>query len=258
MTSPRAGPVALQLNFTSPLLAGADWDLLSRPAHYVTLTASSSDGGAHSVSWYFDVTATIVVSDASVLVAWQRLPVSGQPSVAALQVGAAAQAPLSSTADRMSWGLAYLLADTSAAATVLAPSNASRGQYIASGSLPPADAPGSPAPLIPAASTGPATGPQSGLDRPGSDMPGYPVVLNSSDARACWALCNATAGCKSWAFGIPGAACGGEQPLCWLKDAYIVDTVAAACRVSGLQVRAARWLARPRAPAARTHSRGRA
>lgn len=134
----------------------------------------------------------------------------------------------------MSWGLAYLLTDTGAAATVLAPANATRGGFMATGALPSSDAGGSPAPLIPSAPTGPASGPQVGVDRPGSDMPGYPVS-GQATASACWGLCNATAGCLSWAFGIPGAACGGEQALCWLKNAYIVAGAPNACRVSGVQ-----------------------
>ena len=82
------GGVSLALSFKSPLLAGDDWDLLSRPAHYAAITAAATDGAAHEVAWYFDITATVVVSDAGALVAWQRLPVPGAPGVAALQVRA--------------------------------------------------------------------------------------------------------------------------------------------------------------------------
>lgn len=46
----------------------------------------------------------------------------------------------------------------------------------------------------------PPTGPQPGIDRPGDDLPGYPINI-AADPNACWALCNKTAACQAWAYG---------------------------------------------------------
>eukprot|EP01084_Bolivina_argentea_P038621 71422_1 len=80
-----------------------------------------------------------------------------------------------------------------------------------------------------------ATGPQTGIDRPGDDMSGYPIKLNSSDPNICWALCNNTKGCEAWAYGIPN--CGGSDadPMCWLKSGNPNPTNNK-CRVSGSQI----------------------
>jgi hypothetical protein len=109
-----AGAVAVNVTFTSPLLMD-DWELLSRPAHYVTFDTAATDGGSHAVQVYFDVNANVVVRDGSTLVSWARMPVTGSGitgSVTALRVGATTQTPLADTNDRPSWGLAYLVADT--------------------------------------------------------------------------------------------------------------------------------------------------
>lgn len=109
-----AGPVAINMTFTSPLIMD-DWELLSRPAHYVTFDVASTDGASHAVSTYFDINGNVVVRDPSQLVSWSRLPVTGNGisgSVTALRIGATAQNPLADTNDRPSWGTAYLIADT--------------------------------------------------------------------------------------------------------------------------------------------------
>ena len=45
------------------------------------------------------------------------------------------------------------------------------------------------------------------MDNSGGDMPGMPVNVGS-DYNLCWALCNKTAGCAAWAYGVP--SCGGS------------------------------------------------
>ena len=89
----------------------------------------------------------------------------------------------------------------------------------------------------------PPTGPQAGVDRPGSDMPGYPKALPSADPNLCWKACNDTSGCVAWAYGIPKCGFGASsQPLCWLKSA-VPGSTSNACRISGAQVRRhAVWL----------------
>jgi len=78
----------------------------------------------------------------------------------------------------------------------------------------------------------PDTGIQIGVDRPGSDMPGYPVVLPSADPHLCWDMCKKTSGCVSWAYAVPRCA-GDSQPYCWLKNS-VPGSSGNACRVSGV------------------------
>ena len=232
--------VSLNMTFASPLITD-DWELLSRPAHYVTFDTASIDDAAHAVEVYFDLTGTVVVQDGGALVSWTRTPIAGvgiSRPVTALSIGATAQRPLSSTSDRASWGIAYLMADTGDAAgggavMALEYSNTTRALFASSGSLPAADNGGSPAPLFPTGGLQPATGPQKGIDRSGNDMPGSPFTLPSADPDLCWAKCNTTSGCKAWAYAVPGC----DQyatPQCWLKSDYGQPSDNK-CRVSGAQ-----------------------
>lgn len=77
----------------------------------------------------------------------------------------------------------------------------------------------------------PGTGMQVGVDRPGSDMPGFPIV--QEDPSACWKLCNTTVGCIAWAYGVASKDCD-PQPRCWLKSSA-GGTMANKCRISGVQ-----------------------
>jgi len=224
-----AGPVTLNLTFTSPQIA-TDFDLMSRPAHYVTFSAASTDGAVHHVQIYFDVTPRLVITDESTSVSFSRVSVAG--GAEALSLGNAAQAPLSSTNDRANWGVMYVLRDTGVpSGGALALSNATRSMFVASGGLPP-DSPVSPVPF--AGGAGAATGVQKGKDRSGSDMPGSPFDVPSADPNLCWAACNTTAGCKAWAFADPACDSGFKKPTCWLKGDFPPVTNAM-CRWSGYQ-----------------------
>jgi len=78
----------------------------------------------------------------------------------------------------------------------------------------------------------PPTGPQVGVDRPGGDM-SPPFKLDKADPNLCWADCNKTAGCESWAYAVPGCD-QYSDPMCWLKNVH-VGTYNTKCRVSGDQ-----------------------
>lgn len=80
--------------------------------------------------------------------------------------------------------------------------------------------------------TGP-TGPQVGIDRGGGDMSGSPFKLDKADPNLCWAQCNTTAGCESWAYAIPGCD-QYKDPTCWLKHTH-PNPGPQKCRVSGDQ-----------------------
>jgi hypothetical protein len=233
----QAGPVSIDVTFTSPLLT-EDWELLSRPAHYVTFFAAATDGKSHAVQVYFDMSGRIVMNDGTADAAWSRTTVTGvgiDSQVTALSIGAAEQNPLSTTDDSMSWGYLYVLAETdasgAAASMVLEYSNVTRSSFVSGGTIPTNDNPTSPAPLIVPGPTGPGTGPQIGVDRSGYDLPGYPITLNSSDYNLCWALCNTTDACLAWAYAETTGTCG-STPSCWLKGA-LPQTSSNPCRVSG-------------------------
>jgi len=91
----------------------------------------------------------------------------------------------------------------------------------------------------------PDTGPQQGIDRPGADLPGYPIRLSSANPNLCWDLCNKTAACLAWAYEVPTSDCGNTaNPQCWLKS---VDTGSTnnKCRVSGAKSQPGRMVRRP-------------
>jgi hypothetical protein len=230
-----AGPIALTLTFTTPQIAG-DYDLMSRPCHYFTYTLAATDGATHAVALYQDLASYIVQSNGKdELIASARVPLPGA-GAEALSLGSVYQTPLSSTNDKATWGVAYLARDTTLpSAGVLTDSYTSRQAFFTSGALPPADAP-TPAPQ--SGAKGKATGPQPGIDRSGSDMPGSPFPLPRPDPSLCWARCNATAGCLAWAYAVPSTvnpSCAQfATPQCWLKGAY-GEPSPNTCRVSGAQ-----------------------
>jgi hypothetical protein len=72
-----AGAVAVNLTFTTPQIAG-DWDLMSRPCHYLTYSVAALDGSAHAVSLYQDVTSYLVLGNGkNDLVSFGRVPLPG-------------------------------------------------------------------------------------------------------------------------------------------------------------------------------------
>ena len=235
-----AGAVAVNLTFTSPLLTH-DLELLSRPAHYVTLGVRAIDGGVHSVQWYFDLTGNTVVRDPSALIDWSRVSVAGGAATG-LRIGSVGQPLLADTNDRPSWGFAYLVAANTVnggadggAATVLEYSNVTRAGFFSGAPFPAHDNTAHPAPLLPISGYSPPTGPQVNVDRPGNDLPGSPFsVPGGASPDACYAKCNTTAGCQSWAFAAPGCMGTGAPNQCWLKSAPSAGQ-SKQCRISGNQ-----------------------
>jgi len=106
-----------------------------------------------------------------------------------------------------------------------------RSAFASTGKIPSADNPKNPIPF--SGNPGKATGPQPGKDRSGNDMPGSPFTLPSPSPELCWGHCNNTAGCKAWAYAVPGCD-QFNKPTCWLKGDYgtVSDNK---CRVSGAQ-----------------------
>ena len=111
-----AASVRINVTFTSPLLVD-DWELLSRPAHYVTVSAAADGTSPCDVQIYIDVTAQVVVRDASTSITFSRLTIdpsteekSAQTlaSQDVLQMGGSSQTPISDTKDTPNWGDIYL------------------------------------------------------------------------------------------------------------------------------------------------------
>ena len=115
-----AAHALINVTFTSPLLLD-DWELLSRPAHYVTVSAVGDGAAACDVKVYFDVTAQVVVRDASTEVQFSSVdidpsvneePLVLSPKTSAIQqalrIGASSQTPLSDAKDTPNWGDVYL------------------------------------------------------------------------------------------------------------------------------------------------------
>lgn len=117
---------------------------------------------------------------------------------------------------------------------VLEYGNTTRSAFWSTGAIPSSDNTQQPASLLPISGMTPATGPQKGIDRPGSDLPGSPFNLPSADPNLCWAACNSTAACKSWAYGVPSCGNDPAQAQCWLKS-VTADGSSNNCRVSGNQ-----------------------
>jgi len=89
----------------------------------------------------------------------------------------------------------------------------------------------------------PPTGPQSGIDRAGGDMAGSPFKMDKADPNLCWAQCNKTSGCESWAYAVPGCD-SYKDPTCWLKSGH-EGTRNEKCRVSGDQGQSSGTVKRP-------------
>jgi hypothetical protein len=115
----KASCALINLTFTSPLLLD-DWDLLSRPAHYVTASATSDAAPPCRVQIYFDITAQVVVREESTSVQWSRVTLDpsahgrGQTAHSplgqeALRIGGEVQSPLSDTNDTPNWGDVYVM-----------------------------------------------------------------------------------------------------------------------------------------------------
>jgi hypothetical protein len=186
----RKNDVELKVMFTSPLIT-SDWELLSRPTHYVTFKVTSLTKPV-KVQIYIDFSGEFVMNDAKRSMAFKTSQIKarqlGETTLTALRLGAARQTPLSSTDDLPSWGILYMVSDSSLSTTAIDYSNSTRGAFVATGALPNHDNPLSPLPLSMTTGAPVQTGPEPSVDRPGNDLPNYPV--QAADADACWRLCN--------------------------------------------------------------------
>jgi len=132
----QAGPVEFRMEFLSPLLAD-DVAELALPASYLTLTARSTDGAAHRVELYADVTGEWCVDRPHQPVEWARYLVDGQPVLA---IASSEQRVLARKGDdlRIDWGR-MLLSSPDAWRTAFGAAAKLREGFATEGSLPAGD-----------------------------------------------------------------------------------------------------------------------
>ena len=133
-----AGPVRLDVTFTSPLLLN-DLEVLARPASYVTFQAQATDGKPHAVQLYFGASPQLATNTPDQVVEWQR---STAGPLTLLRTGTKEQKVLGTKGDnvRIDWGYLYIGVDKQAE-TRLAPADVSRLAFQQSGVLPKNDDP---------------------------------------------------------------------------------------------------------------------
>lgn len=137
-----AGPVCLEVTFCSPLLLH-DFDLISRPASYITIQACSTDGQGHQVEIYLDASAEFTVDQPSQSVRWYRSSTDGLKLLALESVE---QNILQKSGDdlRIDWGTLFLALPTEWQQSCLCDANRARENFYSAGKLPPEDDPCSP------------------------------------------------------------------------------------------------------------------
>ncbi|MBZ4191690.1 glutaminase family protein [Niabella beijingensis] len=101
-----AGGVALDVNFTSPLLL-KEVDLMARPVSYITYTVKSNDGKQHDVKIYLGASSNIAVNEASQEV---EAKTANNGTLKLLQAGTTSQPVLAKKGDdlRIDWGYFYV------------------------------------------------------------------------------------------------------------------------------------------------------
>lgn len=114
-----AGGIDLTVTFTAPLLMD-NLTALSRPVQYVSYAVRATDGRAHDVQLYTDVSAELAVNSPDQLVTWRRGRVGGEstgvtgsksgPKLDYMRVGTVAQPVLGRKGDdvRIDWGYLYV------------------------------------------------------------------------------------------------------------------------------------------------------
>jgi hypothetical protein len=113
----QCGPVKLELDFLSPLLAN-DPDLLSRPVSYINFKTVSTDGALHHIQIFFSASAAVSVDNNNQIVSGNTKVNENDLSIA--RTGTESQRILEKKGDdvRIDWGYLYLAAVTEKSAMV--------------------------------------------------------------------------------------------------------------------------------------------
>src|SRR5690606_20419588 len=102
----KAGPVNLNLTFTSPLLLD-DLDLVARPVSYVTAKVNASDNKGHRVKIWIGTSSTLAVHTPSQEVVAEKYSQNG---LQLMKAGTVEQPLLKRSGDgvRIDWGYVYV------------------------------------------------------------------------------------------------------------------------------------------------------
>ncbi|MHB8902014.1 MAG: glutaminase family protein [Thermoguttaceae bacterium] len=129
-----AGPVAVVMTFTSPLLPD-DLELVGRPVTYIAWSVASRDGSTHDVDLYFDHSAELVVNEPKQNVEWSRVEAKG---LDLMRIGSADQPVLQRDGDdlRIDWGYSYLAVPRQQASqTLIAAAPVARESFVTTGRI---------------------------------------------------------------------------------------------------------------------------
>ncbi|KAF9057677.1 DUF1793-domain-containing protein [Panaeolus papilionaceus] len=128
-----AGPVDITVTFLSPV-EPQDLVKQSTPFSYMAVSAASTDGAAHSVQVYSDISAEWVSGDNSLTANWTTTTSNGTITH---QVQLARQAPFSEINDHTQYGSAFYSLSNTAGTTFQSGADVTvRAQFINNGRLP--------------------------------------------------------------------------------------------------------------------------
>lgn len=130
--------VHITLTYLSPILPD-DLELISRPVAYVLSEVKATDGKAHNVTLYFDISGELVVNQAEQAITWGRYQIGDQE---ALRMGTQRQDVLDKAGDnlRIDWGYCYLSSKRGAnVKNVISDDQTTRRGFAANGKIPESD-----------------------------------------------------------------------------------------------------------------------
>ncbi|MFC1418994.1 glutaminase family protein [Streptacidiphilus cavernicola] len=131
------GGVELTLTFLSPVEPG-DLRRQSVPLSYLTADVSSTDGRAHDVGLYFDISGEWAHGDSGTKIGWNQEQISGPGSTAvtALSFGPSAPGVLAENGDMASWGtVVWSAGNRSGLSWQIGADTAVRPAFLANGKL---------------------------------------------------------------------------------------------------------------------------
>lgn len=132
------GGVEITLTFLSPVETG-DPRRQSMPLSYVTAQVRGTDGAAHRVSLYFDISAEWAHGDSGALVTWaaEQVPgTAGGPALTSLTCTPAAPQVLAESGDMAAWGtVVWSAAQTAGMTWQIGPDQVVRGAAANHGAL---------------------------------------------------------------------------------------------------------------------------
>jgi hypothetical protein len=106
-----AGGVSITMDFLSPVEI-ADLKMQSAPIGFLTMTAASTDGQSHAVSFYVDISGEWANGDSAQSVQWQRESVPHAGGTLTVQsIASSSPLSLSQSNEYVQWGTAFVAAD---------------------------------------------------------------------------------------------------------------------------------------------------